>query len=320
MPGLQIKIPGSGSAFAGSALGRLFTPPDFNNSLYAGYLFGTDYGANAGLNDITGNSRTATLASGAIGAKGIQCGAGVSVNLPFLDTDLFNTNGEATQIVIARTPGGAVVTGSISGITLTVASVVSGNLTVGAAISGSGVTGGTTITGFGTGTGGTGTYTVSASQTVASTTITATQAPQLLSGSYGSSSGGRFLSVMSMGSGATSAWTKGDASTINTTTGADSGVGTVARMYASAHTRTSAFAYLAGTGRANLTNTATGASNSALTGRAIRLGDTFADGTFNNGAPLIHGALYYNRALTEANLDSVRAWLTTILAGYSVTL
>ncbi len=252
MPGLQIKIPGSGSAFAGSALGRLFTPPDFNNSLYAGYLFGTDYGAKAGLNDITGYSRTATLASGAIGAKGIQCGAGVSVNLPFLDTDLFNTNGEATQIVIARLP--------------------------------------------------------------------ATPPQTLLSGSYAAAAGGRFLLVNSTGTGAASAWTKGDASTINTTTGADSGVSTVARMYASAHTRTSAFAYVGGTGRSNLVNTATGASNGALTGRQIRLGDQFADGTFNNGAPLIHGALYYNRALTEANLDSVRAWLTTILAGYSVAL
>lgn len=66
---------------------------------------------------------------------------------------------------------GGVVTGSISGTTLTVSAVTSGGLAVGQTISGTGVTGGTTITAYGTGTGGTGTYTVSASQTVASTTI-----------------------------------------------------------------------------------------------------------------------------------------------------
>jgi len=69
--------------------------------------------------------------------------------------------------------GNAVVTGSISGTTLTVTGVTSGTLAVGSVLSGTGVTGGTYITALGTGTGGNGTYTVSASQTVASTTITA---------------------------------------------------------------------------------------------------------------------------------------------------
>jgi hypothetical protein len=67
----------------------------------------------------------------------------------------------------------ASVTGSISTTTMTVTAVASGVLAVGQTISGSGVTPGTTITGLGTGTGGTGTYTVSASQTVASTAISA---------------------------------------------------------------------------------------------------------------------------------------------------
>lgn len=66
-----------------------------------------------------------------------------------------------------------VVTGSIAGTTLTVTAVTSGALAVGQVISGSGVTAGTTITGFLTGTGGTGTYTVSETQTVSSTTINA---------------------------------------------------------------------------------------------------------------------------------------------------
>lgn len=70
--------------------------------------------------------------------------------------------------------GGAVVTGAISGTTLTVSAVTSGVLYIGQVLSGSGVTSGTTITAFGTGSGGTGTYTVSTSQTASSTTITAT--------------------------------------------------------------------------------------------------------------------------------------------------
>lgn len=67
----------------------------------------------------------------------------------------------------------AVVTGSISGTTLTVTAVTSGALAVGQVISGSGITAGTTITALGTGAGGAGTYTVSVSQTAASTTVTA---------------------------------------------------------------------------------------------------------------------------------------------------
>jgi hypothetical protein len=65
-------------------------------------------------------------------------------------------------------------TGSISGTTLTVSSMAFGSVVVGQTISGTGVTGGTKITAYGTGVGGTGTYTVSSSQTVSSTTITAT--------------------------------------------------------------------------------------------------------------------------------------------------
>lgn len=75
-------------------------------------------------------------------------------------------------------PTAGVVTGSISGTTLTVTAVTSGALQVGNVLSGTGVTAGTKITGFLMGTGGIGTYTVSVSQTVTSTTITAT-APAL---------------------------------------------------------------------------------------------------------------------------------------------
>ena len=67
----------------------------------------------------------------------------------------------------------SVVTGAISGTTLTVTVVTSGTIAIGQIISGTGVTGGTTIIAQLTGTtGGLGTYTVSDSQTVTSTTIT----------------------------------------------------------------------------------------------------------------------------------------------------
>jgi hypothetical protein len=66
---------------------------------------------------------------------------------------------------------GAVVTGSISGTTLTVSAVTSGTLFVGQTIQGSGVTVQTIITALGTGTGGAGTYTVNNSQTVTSRTL-----------------------------------------------------------------------------------------------------------------------------------------------------
>jgi hypothetical protein len=66
------------------------------------------------------------------------------------------------------------VTGSISGNTLTVTAAARATLAVGDVITGTGIAAGTTITAFGTGSRGVGTYTVSISQTVASTSITAT--------------------------------------------------------------------------------------------------------------------------------------------------
>jgi len=74
-------------------------------------------------------------------------------------------------------------TGSIAGTTLTVTAVSAGKLWLNQEITGTGVTAGTTITALGTGTGLTGTYTVSASQTVASTTITSNVAVTVPSGS-----------------------------------------------------------------------------------------------------------------------------------------
>lgn len=67
---------------------------------------------------------------------------------------------------------GVGTTSTITGNTLTIATLSSGVFTIGSVLSGTGVTSGTTIIGFGTGTGGTGTYTVDTPQTVTSTTIT----------------------------------------------------------------------------------------------------------------------------------------------------
>ena len=78
------------------------------------------------------------------------------------------------QLNIYQASQNPVFTGSISGTTLTVTAVTSGNIGIGSTISGTGVTVGTTITALGSGTGSTGTYTVSVSQTVASTTIIGT--------------------------------------------------------------------------------------------------------------------------------------------------
>lgn len=80
-----------------------------------------------------------------------------------------------TAIALTSTIGdGAVITGSISGTTLTVTAITSGTLYIGSILAGNGVTPGTEITGFQTGTGGIGLYTISPSQAVTPTTITVT--------------------------------------------------------------------------------------------------------------------------------------------------
>ena len=68
----------------------------------------------------------------------------------------------------------AAFTGSISGTTLTVSNLSSGEITVNATLVGSGIQSGTVVTSFITGTGFVGTYTVNNSQTVASESMTIT--------------------------------------------------------------------------------------------------------------------------------------------------
>jgi hypothetical protein len=95
--------------------------------------------------------------------------------------------------VAAVSGAGASVTAAIAGTTMTVSAVLSGALFVGQVLSGSGVTAATTITALGTGTGGVGTYTVSTSQTVASTTVTATGPNYAANTDFELSTGGIYI-------------------------------------------------------------------------------------------------------------------------------
>lgn len=127
------------------------------------------------------SSFTITSASAATSSAtgGGSVTAAFQINTGLATTVYGNGYGAGTYggIIIG---GGAVVTGSISGTTMTVTAVSSGTLAIGQLITGTGVSASppgsnaTYITGFGTGTGGVGTYTVSPSQTVSSTTLTAT--------------------------------------------------------------------------------------------------------------------------------------------------
>jgi len=112
-----------------------------------------------------------TVTSGTLAVGTYVTGTGITGGTYI--TALGTGTGGVGTYTISSSQTAAVVTGSISGTTLTVTTFTSGALAIGTIISGTGVTGGTTITAFGTGTGSNvGTYTVSVSQTVASTTIT----------------------------------------------------------------------------------------------------------------------------------------------------
>ena len=122
-----------------------------------------------------------TLAQGASTAGilgGTYGGTGASLSPTTAGNVLFTADGSvwsSTQKIVRGTSVSTATTSftaSISGTTMTVTAVGSGTIAVGQLITGTGVTAGTTITALGTGSGSTGTYTVSASQTVASTTIT----------------------------------------------------------------------------------------------------------------------------------------------------
>jgi hypothetical protein len=131
------------------------------------------------------------LTDGATITPDFALGYNFSLSLGGVRTLANPTNMKVGQSgLIAITEGSpvqtAVVTGTINnlagtpaaGTTMTVTAVSSGTLYANAVLTGTGITAGTTIVSQLTGTtGGVGTYTVSASQLVASTTITATSGP-----------------------------------------------------------------------------------------------------------------------------------------------
>ena len=98
--------------------------------------------------------------------------------------NLPNFNGSMPIGVTAATS--STFTGSIATTTLTVTAVATGALAINQVITGTGITSGTTITGFVSGTfGGIGVYTVSVSQTVSSTSITGAQSAIVLASTGG---------------------------------------------------------------------------------------------------------------------------------------
>lgn len=83
-----------------------------------------------------------------------------------------DAGGQTLPVVPDPHPAQATATGSITGTTLTVSSLLKGSIQVGMLVTGLTVTAGTVVTALGTGTGGAGTYTVSPSQTVPSEILT----------------------------------------------------------------------------------------------------------------------------------------------------
>lgn len=94
--------------------------------------------------------------------------------MPQFSDDLFLGTAQ-TYMGLDTVPTESVLTGSVTGTTMTVTAMLSGeSLSVGQFVTGTGITAGSFITAFGTGAGGTGTYTLSASSAATgSITITA---------------------------------------------------------------------------------------------------------------------------------------------------
>lgn len=137
----------------------------------------------------TGSASTTTLTVSAVTAGTIAVGqiiSGANITPGTIITALGTGKGGTGTytISISQTAASGTITaanvpppafsatGSISGTTLTVSAVGSGELVVGQQVFGTGVAANTVITALGTGTGGTGTYTVNQSQTVSSETLT----------------------------------------------------------------------------------------------------------------------------------------------------
>jgi hypothetical protein len=154
---------------------------------------------------ISGTTLTVTaITNGTIAAGQSLFGVGVTSETVItalgtgtggIGTYTINLSQTVTSRQMNSTTVGAIVTGAISGTTLTVSAVTSGTLYVGQTIQGTGVTALTIITALGTGTGGAGTYTISTSQTVSSTTLYGLNFSQLPS-SDGAFTGGTNVDIV----------------------------------------------------------------------------------------------------------------------------
>lgn len=138
-----------------------------------------------------------TLVSGAAYTLALDITGGTQYPTVTPNTTTFNTNPKAcgtgngcTYTSWATCSAGlASITGSISGTTLTVATIPSGRIHQGSLVTGAGVSANTIVTGAGSGSGGTGTYTVNNSQTVSPTeSMTVSQAASLGKGAGGNTS------------------------------------------------------------------------------------------------------------------------------------
>jgi hypothetical protein len=91
----------------------------------------------------------------------------------------------ATKYVDHGAYGNSLFTASISGTTMTVSAVTSGQIGIGTEVAGGTTSAGTYVTALGTGTGGTGTYTVNNSQTVSSASMTGKYGQPLATPAWG---------------------------------------------------------------------------------------------------------------------------------------
>lgn len=149
------------------------------------------------------------VASGVLVPGGSITGTGVTAGTIIQQQLSGTTGGVGTYAVnLSQTVASTAIAETYG--TLTVSAVSSGALAVGQTLSGSGVTASTQITGLGTGTGGTGTYFVNPSQTAASTTITASATPVLVT--YDSVAGAFVVSSGIVGAASTIAYATGTGS------------------------------------------------------------------------------------------------------------
>ena len=167
-------IPSSGSinlTFACVTTGAIACPIGYLNKIYQS-IAGWDSITNA-VAGVVGNAvesradfefrRSQSVALNAQGS--LQSILGSVLQIPdVLDAYAIENVTEVTS--------GAAVTGSISGLVLTVTNVSSGTISVGHTIVGAGVEQGTTIVSLGTGTTGTGTYNINISQSISSESLT----------------------------------------------------------------------------------------------------------------------------------------------------